>query len=90
MELIVPLCAYGMEMQKLILWLATPRMAATLAHVGAKECLHARHSRLAAGLLPDGTPAAASTSRYPALVCGAVAPVPASSSHLTRPATNPG
>ena len=42
-ELITPLCAFGMAMQKMICVLMTPRMAVRLAHIGAKECTHASH-----------------------------------------------
>ena len=73
-ELITPLCAFGMAMQKYVCVLATPRMAARLAHIGAMECTHTEHERHASGLLPDGSSAAEASARYPAAFCAALVP----------------
>ena len=62
-EIITPLCAFGCDTQEFRCILMTPRMASLLAYMGAMDCTHARHVSRAAGLLPDGSPAAAASER---------------------------
>ena len=68
-ELVTPLCAFGLDMQKYVMMLATPHVGLRLAPVGEIVCAHPEHAERAYGSTADGSPAALLSGRYPYAFC---------------------
>ena len=68
-EITTPLCACGLEMQKYVTVLSTPKVAVGLRPIDGIVCGHADHPETAYGVTSGGQPAAALSAHYPWVFC---------------------